>query len=96
MLDGSDAVSDWVFLNFALNVIGGATWVSLHHGGGVGMGLSQHAGMVVVADGTEEAAQRLENVLTYDPYMGIIRHADAGYERANDNAEKFDINIPMG
>lgn len=95
MKDGSDAVSDWVFLNFALNAIGGATWVSLHHGGGVGMGLSQHAGMVVVADGTDEAAQRLSNVLTYDPYMGIIRHSDAGYERAIDNAEKFDINIPM-
>ncbi len=95
MKDGSDAVSDWVFLNFALNAIGGASWVSLHHGGGVGMGLSQHAGMVVVADGTEEAAQRLSNVLTYDPYMGIIRHSDAGYERAIDNADKFDINIPL-
>ncbi len=95
MLDGSDAVSDWVFLNFALNAIGGATWVSLHHGGGVGMGMSQHAGMVVVADGTEEAAKRLSNVLTYDPYMGIIRHADSGYDRAKDNADKFDINIPM-
>ena len=95
MLDGSDAISDWVFLNFALNAIGGATWISLHHGGGVGMGLSQHAGMVVVADGTEEAKERLSNVLTYDPYMGIIRHADAGYERAIDNANKFNINIPM-
>lgn len=95
MKDGSDAVSDWVFLNFALNAVGGATWVSLHHGGGVGMGLSQHAGMVVVADGTKEAAERLERVLTYDPYMGIIRHADAGYERAIENANKFDINIPM-
>lgn len=95
MKDGSDAVSDWVFLNFALNSIGGATWVSLHHGGGVGMGLSQHAGMVVVADGTDEADSRLEKVLTYDPYMGIIRHADAGYERAQDNAEKHGINIPM-
>lgn len=96
MLDGSDAISDWVFLNFALNAIGGASWVSLHHGGGVGMGLSQHAGMVVVADGTKEAAKRLSNVLTYDPYMGIIRHSDAGYDRAKENAEKFDINIPMG
>lgn len=95
MLDGSDAISDWVFLNFALNSIGGATWVSLHHGGGVGMGLSQHAGMVVVADGTDEAEQRLENVLTYDPYMGIIRHSDAGYQRAIDNANKFNLNIPM-
>lgn len=95
MKDGSDAVSDWVFLNFALNAVGGATWVSLHHGGGVGMGLSQHAGMVVVADGTKEASERLERVLTYDPYMGIIRHADAGYKRAIENANKFDINIPM-
>lgn len=95
MLDGSDAVSDWVFLNFALNAIGGASWVSLHHGGGVGMGLSQHAGMVVVADGTEEARGRLERVLTYDPLMGIIRHTDAGYERAKNNANKYNINIPM-
>ena len=96
MLDGSDAISDWVFFNFALNAIGGATWVSLHHGGGVGMGLSQHAGMVIVADGTDAAAKRLSRVLTYDPYMGIIRHADAGYEKAKDNAKKFDIKIPMG
>lgn len=95
MKDGSDAVSDWVMLNFALNAVGGASWVSLHHGGGVGMGLSQHAGMVVVADGTKAAAGRLSRVLTYDPYMGIIRHADAGYERAINNANKFDINIPM-
>jgi urocanate hydratase len=95
MKDGSDAVSDWVMLNFALNAVGGASWVSLHHGGGVGMGLSQHAGMVVVADGTEAASGRLSRVLTYDPYMGIIRHADAGYERAISNANKFDINIPM-
>jgi urocanate hydratase len=95
MKDGSDAVSDWVMLNFALNAVGGASWVSLHHGGGVGMGLSQHAGMVVVADGTDSAANRLSRVLTYDPYMGIIRHADSGYERAINNANKFDINIPM-
>lgn len=95
MLDGSDAISDWVFLNFALNSIGGASWVSLHHGGGVGMGMSQHAGMVVVADGTESAAGRLSRVLTYDPYMGIIRHVDAGYTRARENAKKFNINIPM-
>ncbi|MBL7997508.1 MAG: urocanate hydratase [Candidatus Kapabacteria bacterium] len=95
MLDGSDMIADWVHLNFALNAIGGATWVSLHHGGGVGMGLSLHAGMVVVADGTPEAAKRLQRVLTYDPYMGIIRHADAGYERAIQNAEKFGIRIPM-
>ena len=96
MLDGSDAVADWVHINFALNAIGGATWVSLHHGGGVGMGLSLHSGMVVVADGTEEAAGRLSRVLTYDPYMGIIRHADAGYDRAKQNAKDNGIIIPMG
>ncbi len=95
MKDGSDAVADWVYLNFALNAIGGASWVSLHHGGGVGMGLSLHAGMVVVADGTEEGAGRLSRVLTYDPLMGILRHTDAGYERATDNADKFGIKIPM-
>ncbi len=95
MLDGSDAVSDWVFFNFALNAIGGASWVSFHHGGGVGMGLSQHAGMVVVADGSDEAGGRLSRVLTYDPLMGILRHADAGYVRAKDNAHKFGIKIPM-
>jgi urocanate hydratase len=95
MLDGSDMISDWVFFNFALNAIGGASWISFHHGGGVGMGLSQHAGMVVVADGTEEAQGRLSRVLTYDPFMGIIRHADAGYDRAKDNARKFGIKIPM-
>lgn len=95
MKDGSDAVADWVYLNFALNAIGGATWISLHHGGGVGMGYSLHAGMVVVADGTDEAARRLQRVLTYDPLMGILRHADAGYERANENAGKFGIKIPL-
>ncbi len=95
MLDGSDAIADWVYLNFALNAIGGASWVSLHHGGGVGMGLSLHAGMVVVADGTEEANGRLSRVLTYDPLMGILRHTDAGYVRAKNNAEKFGIKIPM-
>lgn len=95
MLDGSDMISDWVFFNFALNAIGGASWVSFHHGGGVGMGLSQHAGMVVVADGTEEAHGRLSRVLTYDPFMGIIRHVDAGYDRAKANADKFGIKIPM-
>lgn len=95
MLDGSDAIADWVYFNFALNAIGGATWVSLHHGGGVGMGLSLHAGMVIVADGTEAADKRLQRVLTYDPYMGIIRHADAGYERAMQNAGRFGIKIPM-
>ncbi|GAB1371291.1 hypothetical protein MASR1M45_13530 [Candidatus Kapaibacterium sp.] len=95
MLDGSDMISDWVFFNFALNAVGGATWVSFHHGGGVGMGLSQHAGMVVVADGTDEAQGRLSRVLTYDPFMGIIRHADAGYDRAKNNAKRFGIKIPM-
>lgn len=95
MIDGSDAIADWVYFNFALNAIGGATWISFHHGGGVGMGLSLHAGMVVVADGSEEAEQRLKRVLNYDPYMGIIRHADAGYQRAIDNSKKFGIKIPM-
>ena len=91
----TDAIADWVYLNFALNAIGGASWVSLHHGGGVGMGFSLHAGMVVVADGTPGAEARLGRVLTYDPMMGILRHADAGYERAQDNAEKFGIKIPL-
>jgi urocanate hydratase len=95
MKDGSDAIADWVYLNFALNTLGGATWVSLHHGGGVGMGLSLHAGMVVVADGTDLAQQKLARVLTYDPLMGILRHADAGYERAIHNARKFGIEIPL-
>lgn len=95
MKDGSDAIADWVYFNFALNAIGGASWVSLHHGGGVGMGLSLHAGIVVVADGSEEAESRLKRVLTYDPMLGIIRHADAGYERAIENAKKFGIKIPM-
>jgi urocanate hydratase len=78
-----------------LNTLGGATWVSLHHGGGVGMGLSLHAGMVIVADGTFEAEKRLQRVLTYDPLMGILRHTDAGYKRALGNAEKFGIKIPL-
>ncbi len=95
MKDGSDAIADWVYFNFALNAIGGASWVSLHHGGGVGMGLSLHAGMVVVADGTDDAASRLKRVLTYDPMLGIIRHTDAGYDRAMENAKKFGIKIPM-
>lgn len=95
MLDGSDAIADWVYFNFALNAVGGATWVSLHHGGGVGMGLSLHAGMVVVADGTKDSESRLTKVLTFDPMMGILRHADAGYERARSNASEFGIRIPM-
>ena len=82
MRDGSDAISDWVFLNALVNCAAGATWVSVHHGGGVGMGYSQHAGMVVVADGTDAAARRLERVLTTDPAMGVLRHADAGYPEA--------------
>jgi urocanate hydratase len=95
MMDGSDAIADWPILNALLNATGGASWVSVHHGGGVGMGLSIHAGMVVVADGTPEAAARLERVLTYDPGMGIIRHADAGYDRAIRNAGTHSICIPM-
>jgi urocanate hydratase len=95
MKDGSDAIADWPILNALLNAIGGASWVSVHHGGGVGIGMSIHAGMVIVADGTKEAEQRLERVLTYDPGMGIVRHVDAGYERAIENAKKFGIKIPM-
>ena len=95
MKDGSDAIADWPILNALLNAIGGASWVSVHHGGGVGIGKSIHAGMVIVADGTKEAEVRLERVLTYDPGMGIARHADAGYKQAIDNAKKFNVNIPM-
>jgi urocanate hydratase len=95
MKDGSDAVADWPILNALLNATGGASWVSVHHGGGVGIGLSIHAGMVVVCDGTKEAADRLQRVLTYDPGLGIVRHADAGYERAIKNAAQWDIKIPM-
>jgi urocanate hydratase len=94
MLDGSDAIADWPILNALLNATGGASWVSVHHGGGVGIGLSIHAGMVIVADGTKEAETRLQRVLTYDPGLGIIRHADAGYKRAIDNAKKWSIKIP--
>jgi urocanate hydratase len=95
MKDGSDAIADWPILNALLNAIGGASWVSVHHGGGVGIGKSIHAGMVVVADGTKDSEARLERVLTYDPGMGIARHADAGYEQAIDNAKKFSVKIPM-
>jgi urocanate hydratase len=95
MKDGSDAVSDWPLINALLNCASGATWVSFHHGGGVGIGFSQHAGMVVVADGTEDAARRLERVLTTDPAMGVLRHADAGYERAIEVAEDNGLRIPM-
>ncbi len=95
MLDGSDAVSDWAILNALINAVGGATWVSFHHGGGVGIGFSQHAGQVIVADGTPEAAQRLQRVLTTDPGLGIVRHADAGYQQAVDAARHFGVRIPM-
>jgi urocanate hydratase len=94
MKDGSDAVSDWPLLNALLNTASGATWVSLHHGGGVGMGFSQHAGMVIVADGTLDAARRLERVLWNDPATGVMRHADAGYEIALDCAREKDLNLP--
>jgi len=93
MLDGSDAVADWPILNALVNTAGGASWVSLHHGGGVGMGYSIHAGMVIVADGTHEAAARLSRVLRNDPGMGVIRHADAGYEVAKETSEKFGLGI---
>ncbi len=95
MKDGSDAIADWVYLNAMINVAGGATWVSLHHGGGVGIGYSLHAGQVIVADGTPEAARRIERVLTTDPGMGVIRHADAGYEEAIEFAHKNSVTLPM-
>jgi urocanate hydratase len=95
MRDGSDAVSDWPLLNALLNTASGATWVSLHHGGGVGMGYSQHAGMVIVADGTDDAARRLKRVLWNDPATGVMRHADAGYDAAIDCAREFGLDLPM-
>ena len=95
MRDGSDAIADWPLLNALVNTAAGATWVSIHHGGGTGIGYSQHAGMVVVADGTELAARKLERVLTTDPGMGVIRHADAGYERAIEVARERGVRIPM-
>ena len=95
MRDGSDAISDWAILNAMINAVGGATWVSFHHGGGVGMGYSQHAGQVIVADGTPEAAVRLERVLTTDPGMGVARHADAGYEIAIEAAKRHGLKMPM-
>lgn len=95
MIDGSDAIADWPILNALLNATGGASWVSVHHGGGVGIGKSIHAGMVVVAEGTKEAEVRLQRVLTYDPGMGIMRHADAGYGQAIENAKSMGVNIPM-
>ncbi|MGM8871698.1 urocanate hydratase [Psychrobacter sp. 2Y5] len=95
MKDGTDAVSDWALLNAMLNVAGGATWVSLHHGGGVGMGYSQHSGMVIVADGTDAAAKRLSRVLVNDCGSGVMRHADAGYELAIKTAQDYGLNLPM-
>ncbi|MGH3042829.1 MAG: urocanate hydratase, partial [Gaiellaceae bacterium] len=94
MLDGSDAIADWPILNALLNTAAGATWVSVHHGGGVGIGNSIHAGMVVVADGTDDAAERLERVLTTDPGTGVLRHADAGYEEALEAAREHGISVP--
>jgi urocanate hydratase len=95
MADGSDAVSDWPLLNLLLNTAGGATWVSFHHGGGVGMGYSQHAGVVIVCDGTEAAAKRIERVLWNDPATGVMRHADAGYAMAIDVARAKSLKLPM-
>jgi urocanate hydratase len=93
MKDGSDAIADWPVLNALINTAGGASWVSLHHGGGVGIGYSIHAGMVIVADGTDDAAKRLKRVLNNDPAMGVIRHADAGYDIAKDVARKFRLDL---
>ncbi|MFD2212554.1 urocanate hydratase [Metabacillus endolithicus] len=95
MKDGSDAVADWPILNAMINAVGGATWVSVHHGGGVGMGYSIHAGVVIVADGTKEAERRIQRVLTTDPGMGVVRHADAGYELAMKTAHHHNIQMPM-
>ena len=95
MLDGTDAVADWPLLNALVNTSSGATWVSIHHGGGVGIGRSIHAGQVSVADGTELAAKKLARLLTNDPGMGVIRHVDAGYERAVEVAEERGMRIPM-
>jgi urocanate hydratase len=95
MLDGSDAIADWPLLNALVNTAAGASWISIHNGGGVGIGYSQHAGMVVVADGSENSKRRLERVLTSDPGIGILRHADAGYSRAIDFAASNQISIPL-
>ena len=95
MKDGSDAIADWPILNALLNAVSGASWVSVHHGGGVGIGLSIHAGMVIVADGQASTAKRLERVLTVDPGLGVARHADAGYEEAIRFAKEKKIKIPM-
>ena len=93
MKDGSDAVADWPILNAMISTAGGASWVSLHHGGGVGMGYSIHAGMVIVADGTTDADERLRRVLHNDPAMGVLRHQDAGYDEAIDHGKKFGLNL---
>lgn len=95
MMDGSDAVSDWPLLNALLNTAGGATWVSLHHGGGVGMGFSQHSGMVICCDGSDDAAQRIARVLHNDPATGVMRHADAGYDIAKQCAAEQGLDLPM-
>jgi urocanate hydratase len=95
MLDGSDAIADWPLLNALVNTASGASWVSIHNGGGVGIGFSQHAGMVVVADGTDNSKRRLERVLTSDPGMGVLRHVDAGYSRAIEFAAVHGIDVPM-
>jgi urocanate hydratase len=95
MKDGSDAVADWPLLNALLNTASGATWVSIHHGGGVGIGYSQHSGVVIVADGTDAAAKRIARVLTNDPATGVMRHADAGYDIALDCAREQGLNLPM-
>jgi urocanate hydratase len=95
MLDGSDAIADWPVLNALLNASSGATWVSVHHGGGTGIGYSLHAGMVIVADGTTDADERLERVLTCDPGIGVARHADAGYDAAIAAAEREGVRLPM-
>jgi urocanate hydratase len=95
MKDGSDAVADWPLLNALLNTASGATWVSIHHGGGVGIGYSQHSGVVIVADGTEDAARRIRRVLTNDPATGVMRHVDAGYDIAIDCAREQGLNLPM-
>ena len=95
MKDGSDAIADWPILNALLNASSGATWVSFHHGGGVGIGYSLHAGMVIVADGTDLAHQKLERVLNNDPGLGVVRHADAGYEIAINTAKEKGIRVPM-
>jgi urocanate hydratase len=93
MKDGSDAVADWPILNALINTASGASWVSLHHGGGVGIGYSIHAGMVIVADGTTDAERRIQRVLHNDPAMGVIRHADAGYDIAKDTARKHKLDL---